>query len=205
MRLRQAIQLTGLDTHKYKTALEGIAAIHSTFTKYMRSDKLQVWTPDTFREWSAVSVGNRYFSTGAIAASAEAVPFNNLVDPDGVLATVDSDKYRHTVDNDVGYFERQKKDDGGFRYVFISCIHKQFTLHLYIRYTLTSPTNISIGDIVEARLSFLAAPVTTGYNDNANKDFKLVIVLRSLALIDNTFTKVQAHCHDCLTTLTRCN
>jgi len=116
MRLRQAIQLTGLDTHKYKAALEGIATIHSTFTKYMRSDKLQAWTPDTFREWSAVGAGNRYFSTGVIAASAEAVPFNNLVDPDGVLAAVDSDKYRHTIDNEVGYFERQKKDDGGFRY-----------------------------------------------------------------------------------------
>ena len=116
MRLRQAIQLTGLDTHKYKAALEGIATIHSTFTKYMRSDKLQAWTPDTFREWSAVGAGNRYFSTGVIAASAEAIPFNNLVDPDGVLAAVDSDKYRHTVDNEVGYFERQKKDDGGFQY-----------------------------------------------------------------------------------------
>ena len=115
--------MTGLDTHKYKTALEGIAAIHSTFTKYMQSDKLQASTPDTFREWSAVTVGNQYFSTGAIAASAKAVPFNNLVDQDSVLATVDSDKYRHTVDNDVGYFERQKKDDGGFQYVFISSIH----------------------------------------------------------------------------------
>jgi len=58
MHLRQAIQLTGLDTHKYKAALEGIAAIHTTFTKYMRSDKLQAWTPDTFHEWSTVGAGN---------------------------------------------------------------------------------------------------------------------------------------------------
>jgi hypothetical protein len=119
MRLRQAIQLTGLDTHKFKAALEGLTTIHTTFTKYMRFDKLQDWAPDTFRDWSAVGAGNRYFSTGAIAASAEAIPFNNLVDPDGVLATINSNKYRHTVDNEVGYFERQKKDDGGFRYVLI--------------------------------------------------------------------------------------
>jgi len=63
-----------------------------------------------------VGAGNRYFSTGAIASSAEVVPFHNLVDPDGVLAAVDSDKYCHTIDNEVGYFERQKTDDGGFRY-----------------------------------------------------------------------------------------
>ena len=92
-----------------------------------------------------------------------------------------------------------------FSMFFISRIHKQSILNLYFRYTLTSPTNFSIGDIVEARLSFLAAPVTNGYNNNANKDFKLVIVLRSLALIDNTFSKVQAHCYNCITTLTRFN
>ena len=117
MHLQQAIQLTGLDTHKYKAALEGIATIHTTFTKYMRSDKLQPWTPNTFREWSALNAGNRYFSTGEIAASSEAVPFHDLVDPDGVLAAVDSHKYLHTIDNDVGYFERQKKDDGSLQYV----------------------------------------------------------------------------------------
>jgi hypothetical protein len=43
---------------------------------------------------------------------------------------------------------------------------------------------------VEARLSFLVVPVASGRNNNVGKDFKLVIVLRSLALIDNTFTKV---------------
>jgi hypothetical protein len=114
MRLRQAIQLTGLDTHKFKAALEGISAISSIFAKYMRSDKLQDWTPDRFQEWTMVGAGNRYFSTGAIAASAEVVPFNNLVDPDGILASVDS-KYHHTVDNEVGYFHREQKDDGGFQ------------------------------------------------------------------------------------------
>ena len=118
MRLRQAIQLTGLDTHKFKAALEGIASICFTFSKFMRSDPLQEWTPDTFREWSAVGAGNRYFSTGAIAASAEVVPFNDLVDPDSVLALVDSNKYHHTIDNEVGYFQREKKDDGNLQYIF---------------------------------------------------------------------------------------
>jgi hypothetical protein len=114
MRIRQAIQMTGLDTHKYKAALEGISAICSTFAKYLRSDKLQDWNPDMFNEWIVVGAGNRYFSTGAIAASAEVVPFNDLVDPNGILASVDS-KYRHTVDNEVGYFQRKTKDDGGFQ------------------------------------------------------------------------------------------
>lgn len=53
-----------------------------------------------------------------------------------------------------------------------------------------NPTNISVGDIVEARLSFLVVPLASGDKNNVSKDFRLVIVLRSLALIDNTFTKV---------------
>jgi len=112
-----------------------------------------------------------------IAALAEAVPFSNLVDPDGVLAAVDSDKYRHTVDNEVGYFERQTKDDGGFRYDLCLQLTVILLYNCDFRYAPTSPTNISVGDIVEAPLSFLAAPVTHDCNHNINKDFKLVIIL----------------------------
>jgi hypothetical protein len=53
-----------------------------------------------------------------------------------------------------------------------------------------NPSNISIGDIVEARLSFLVVPVASGRNNNVSKDFRLVTILRSLALIDDTLTKV---------------
>jgi hypothetical protein len=93
--------------------LEGIATIYATFTKYMRTDQLQAWTPDKYKEWSSIGAGNRYFSTGIIAATGETVPFDSLVDPDGLLASVDANKYRHTVDNDVGYFQREKKENGG--------------------------------------------------------------------------------------------
>jgi hypothetical protein len=81
----------------------------------MGADQLQPWAPDKFRDWSCIGAGNRYFSTGTIAATAETVPFDSLVDPEGVLASVDSNRYCHTVDNAVGYFQREKKDNGGFR------------------------------------------------------------------------------------------
>jgi hypothetical protein len=57
------------------------------------------------------------------------------------------------------------------------------------RYNSISPRIFSMGDIVEARVSFVAVPVS-GSN---GKRFKLAMVLRSLALIDDTFTKV-CHC-----------
>jgi hypothetical protein len=69
-------------------------------------------------------------------------------------------------------------------------LHLNHVLHRYIR---TSPTSFSVGDIAEARLSFLVAPVSKGTGSTTTKDFRLVIVLRSLALIDNSFSKVLVH------------
>lgn len=66
-----------------------------------------------------------------------------------------------------------------------------FRSHVLLRYVRTSPTSFSIGDIVEARLSFLVAPVSKGTGSTSTtKEFRLVTVLRSLALIENSFSKV---------------
>ena|ERR1700727_565166 len=80
----------------------------------------------------------------------------------------------------------------------MSSIKKVILIYNYdFRYASTSPTNISVGDIVEARLSFLAAPATHDHKNIINNDFKLVIILRSLALIDNTFSKVDLYFSVC--------
>jgi hypothetical protein len=75
---------------------------------------LQSWAPDKFRDWSSLNAGNRYFSTGTIAATAEIVSFDSLVDPEDILALIDTNRYRHTVDNAVGYFQREKRENGSF-------------------------------------------------------------------------------------------
>jgi hypothetical protein len=81
----------------------------------MGADQLQSWAPDKFRDWSSLNAGNRYFSTGTIAATVKIVSFDSLVDPEGILASVDTNRYRHMVNNAVGYFQREKRENGGFR------------------------------------------------------------------------------------------
>jgi hypothetical protein len=49
-----------------------------------------------------------------------------------------------------------------------------------------TPKIFSIGDIVEARIAFAAVPVSS----SEGKEYKFVLLLRSLALIENAFTKV---------------
>lgn len=110
--MKQEVTLTGLDTLGFKAALEGISMIHGMFAKYAC---LQPWEPGWHEEWRTVRVQNNYFSVGAAAEMAEDVAFDDLVDPDGVLASVVGNKYHHTAENDVGYFVRTRKDEGGFR------------------------------------------------------------------------------------------
>jgi hypothetical protein len=116
--------LTGLNTDKFNSSLEAIALIYGKFAQATRVDQLQEWEPGSFREWKTVSLSNRYFATGPSSESAVTMPFNPLVDPDGVLASFDEARYRHTAANEVGYFQRLLKEDGNFKYVReVPCSH----------------------------------------------------------------------------------
>jgi hypothetical protein len=48
------------------------------------------------------------------------------------------------------------------------------------------PTRIQVGDIVEAKLSFLAVPLKDG-------SFKMMVVLQDLTLLDGNYTHVSCH------------
>jgi hypothetical protein len=67
---------------------------------------------------------------------------------------------------------------------YFARMHK--TPHLSFRYKCNSPQSFSNGDIVEVRLSFLIIPVKQ--QKGVSGHFKMVIVLCSLALIDNCFS-----------------
>ena len=45
------------------------------------------------------------------------VPFPNQVDPQGVLTAMIRDRYIHTEDNVVKYFNRVAEHDGHYRYI----------------------------------------------------------------------------------------
>ncbi len=114
--MSQMVALTGLDTHKFNAALEGISAIHSALSKDIRYDNMLPWTPGMLDKWITVVSSNRYFATGTTAKQAHLIPFDTSVDPSGVLAAV-NERYQHTTDNHVGYFERELKENGVYKCV----------------------------------------------------------------------------------------
>lgn len=54
------------------------------------------------------------------------------------------------------------------------------------RVDVVNPQIFRVGDIVEAQVSFIAAPL----KDNKHK---MIIVLRSIALLDPTFSQVRSY------------
>ena len=72
--------------------------------------------------------------------------------------------------------------------------HKTHLKHIYhrsntriSRYVAVKPACISVGDIVELQVSFIMVPL----RDNK---FKVTMVLRSILVLDRTYTQVLSHC-----------
>jgi hypothetical protein len=123
-RLRQAVTLTGFDTNKFKVALDSIGAIYGMFSKEVNTGTqvLTRWIPTLYRDWPSVTISNNYFSTGRAALELPVVDFDPLVDPNGILASVDTSRFHHTSDNAVGYYEKKTKGENGFKSVIVISI-----------------------------------------------------------------------------------
>jgi hypothetical protein len=85
------------------------------FAKEMQSEGLIPWTPGKFRSWPTISAFTSYFSPGYISGGEEIVPFHSDVDPYGILAKIDQSHFRHTADNEVGYYQRVTNSDNSFK------------------------------------------------------------------------------------------
>lgn len=103
-----------MNTHKFKAALEAIRVVSDIFATAAPTVDFQEWTPDTFQGWKSVHICNRYFGPHGQDGS---MPFHPLVDPNDTLGALEKRGYRHTEDNDVGYFQRVKREDGRYTYV----------------------------------------------------------------------------------------
>ncbi|HEY1645984.1 MAG TPA: hypothetical protein VGF75_06510, partial [Candidatus Saccharimonadales bacterium] len=53
----------------------------------------------------AIDVGNRYFVNRRDKVDDETVPFEQCVDPDGILEEAMGSEFSHTPENEVKYFE----------------------------------------------------------------------------------------------------
>jgi hypothetical protein len=113
--MRQGVTLAGLNTHKFKMAMESLTFIHSILAKEVIGEVSDSWFPGNFRGEPTVTCSNRYFMSSTSTSATSPEPFHPLVDPKGILAALASNKLVHTASNQVKYYERIEQHNKGYK------------------------------------------------------------------------------------------
>jgi hypothetical protein len=142
----------------------------------------------TLGNHTTLEMGNRYFTPIKNNQNSEPLILSSEIDPHGYMAKAAAGRYVHCEENVVRYYTKEKINKNHYRYFFYFYFftEKVLTLELLISFIETNPSHFRVGDIVEVEVSFLLVPfgpIRDGY-------FKSSMVLRGIALLDETVTQV---------------
>ena len=108
--LRQGVSITGFDTPTFARAISAAQEIYGKFDRQFADGTLLSWATShqDHEKVVCLDVANRYFTPKQNTRGLLSIPFQEEVDPRGVLvnmATGDTvHSYIHTDDNQVQYF-----------------------------------------------------------------------------------------------------
>ncbi|GLB39707.1 hypothetical protein LshimejAT787_0702170 [Lyophyllum shimeji] len=164
--LRQYIKISGLGTPTFEAALQSTGEIYGQFDRNFPDGALEGWSAANSQGTGGdvLEASNRYMVQRRDASGSD-IPFGELVDPKKILEGMARDSQQvHTDDNEVLYFKRRTGDDGK---------------HVYEK---VGPQMFRVGDIVELQVTFVVVPLK-------GDRYKMMSVLRSIALIDGSFSQ----------------
>ncbi|KAF8809758.1 hypothetical protein BYT27DRAFT_7093807 [Phlegmacium glaucopus] len=167
--LRQGVKLSGLGSPTFHNALMAANEIYGYFERQFSEGILELWGCSDDDKFPCIDISNRYLTPANEAHGLEDIPFDKGVDPQGILRSMakgdGTTTHIHTEDNQVRYFNTRKDTEGN------------------IKFTACEPQMYRVGDIVQAQFSFVVIPI------KGNRR-KMLSVLRSLALLDGSFSMV---------------
>ncbi|THU94611.1 hypothetical protein K435DRAFT_668107, partial [Dendrothele bispora CBS 962.96] len=163
--LRQHVGITGLGLPYMSEAIEKLHQLYAKFERILGSEELNAWKADHSYDYDGITANNRYFTVGSNASGRQSVSFQQGVDPDNVLRRLLGDGVAHTEENAVLYMKATKSENSNWQYQDIS------------------PSDFSVGDIVEIQFTVMAVRQKEGNR-------KMIIVLKSLTLLDDSFSLV---------------
>ncbi|KAF8229305.1 hypothetical protein L208DRAFT_1076303, partial [Tricholoma matsutake] len=170
--LQQSVTVSRLDTTFFIDAVAAVNEIYGMFYHAFAEGVLGLWNL-TESHGLSFEASNRYFTPWKQGMHLESVPFLETIDPFGVFAKMLASPdawYSHTEENEVEYCQGFKEPDGG--YWFEAC----------------RPQSFRKGDIVELSLSFVVIPIRE--HPKKGKQYKILAVLQSMALLDTQFSTV---------------
>ncbi|KAK0439740.1 uncharacterized protein EV420DRAFT_1650785 [Desarmillaria tabescens] len=166
--LRQSDAVTGFGTNTFKQSIKAMACIVAMFSQDIGYARLNnVKFTSTYQSYPTIHLSNRYFSRRDQVLQRDEIEFDQNIDPFGLLSKMGGQKYCHAKENAVYYYENTSDSDGSLKYVDIK------------------PSKIQVGDIVEVTFGFVAFPLSKGR-------VKITAMLRSITLLDGTFTEESA-------------
>ena len=112
----------------------------------------------------------------------EPIPISPLVDPHGILENLKKDAFLHGEENQVYYYRVNENTSRGIKRYEKHVWDLEITMLIKKSVETVNPQIFRVGDIVEAQVSFIAVPL----KDNKHK---MIVVLRSIALLDATFSQ----------------
>ena len=157
------------------------------FDRNVPEASLEPWTLTTasMAQGSIFEASNRYFTPKCDAPDMEPVPISPLIDPRGILENLKKETFLHGEENQVYYYQAQESASRGTKrykaHIFEGRSHADEQMQSM---EAANPQIFRVGDIVEAQVSFIVVPI------KANKH-KMIVVLRSVALLDGTFSQVR--------------
>ncbi|KIM72994.1 hypothetical protein PILCRDRAFT_81471, partial [Piloderma croceum F 1598] len=171
--MHQSVHITGLNDPLFVKALENLAAIprgtcaqnplhNNIFERHVDKNDFDHWSPISHATNTAIEFRNQYFTYRHDDPHALSVPLTQNVDPTGQLATLAGPDLFHGEDNVVVYCAKLAGSS---------------------KFKPISPCAIRVGDIIEVQMSLLLTPIKNGR-------FKMIIVLRGIAILNTSFTDV---------------
>ncbi|KAF8230826.1 hypothetical protein L208DRAFT_1279824 [Tricholoma matsutake] len=131
------------------------------FDRSFAHGELNSWTLTSVNDPSLDAL-NHYFMPIKDSLCLESIPFQENIDPHGVLAKMlaaPGVQCIHTEENEVEYCRGFRQLDGQYKYVFESC----------------GPQTFRKGDIVEIQFSFMVVPIRP--DPIKGKQCKMLVVL----------------------------
>lgn len=114
--IRQQVNITGVGSVQFEESVEKIIQIHIAFANNFPDDMLDQWQYGDFTGFKTLDARTRYFDRRSpFAEQTESIPFNDLIDPEGVLQSMIGDGFYHGEDNHVDYKSRIISLDGSVK------------------------------------------------------------------------------------------
>lgn len=110
MAARQWIKLTGLGVDAFDSCATAILEIQQVLSSHLPHQTMQTWSPGTENGHIVLEFSNRYFSDSGICD--EDVSITSEIDPLSLLRNRMPSRARHSMDNQVLYYERQTSPQG---------------------------------------------------------------------------------------------